>query len=61
MIKKEYNLQIQQHNIHYINIIQMKDIIISWKVSKKEKSSKDIMVIIMLAEIALALILRDLI
>lgn len=35
--KKEYNLQIWQHNVYYINIITMKNLIILEKVKKIEK------------------------
>ena len=34
--KKEYNLQIWQYNVRYINILVIKDMIISEKAKKKE-------------------------
>ncbi len=37
--KKEYDLQIWQHNVRYTNIIVMKDMIISEKVRKEEMLS----------------------
>lgn len=41
--KKEYDLQIRQHNVHHTNIVAMKDVIILEKSRKKEKLSEDIM------------------
>ncbi len=41
MNKKEYNLQIRQHNIRHTNIIAMKDVIISEKARKEEMLSSD--------------------
>lgn len=41
--KKEYESQIRQYNVHYINIILMKDIIISEKVRVERKSYQKVL------------------
>lgn len=41
--KKKYNLQIWQYNVHHINIIVMKNIIILKKAREKEKLSISIL------------------
>ena len=41
-IKKEYTLQIRQHNISHTNIIVIKDVIISKKARKEEIVSEGI-------------------
>lgn len=50
--KKEYNLQIWQHNIYYINITALKDIIIFEKAREKKKLLKDIAIITAPAKVA---------
>ena len=40
--KKEYDLQIRQHNVCHTNIIAIKDVIIKEKGRKKEGLSEDI-------------------
>lgn len=49
--KKEYKLQICQHNVWYTNIIAMKDIVILGKAGKKEELLEDIADIISLTKI----------
>lgn len=61
IIKKEYNSQIWSYNICYTNIIAIKDLIILNKIRKKEKLSVSITDTIMLAEIAWALRLYNLV
>ncbi len=50
--KKEYNLQIRQHNICHTNIIAMKDIIISKKAREDKMLSESIADTIAPAEVA---------
>ena len=50
--KKEYKLQIWQHNVQNTNIIAIKDMIITEKARKKEKLFKSIADIIAPAELA---------
>ena len=57
--KKEYDLQIWQHNIRHTNIIAMKDVIIEEKAREKKRLSKNIANTIALAEVARALNLVD--
>ncbi len=52
MNKKEYDLQIWQYNMHYINIIVMKDVIILKKTKEKIKLSESITDITMSVEMA---------
>lgn len=52
MKKKEYDLQIWQHNVCYTNIIAMKDVIITKKAKKKIRLSKGIADITTAAELA---------
>ena len=40
--KKEYDLQIRQHNVRHTNIIAMKDVIIQEKTREKERLSESI-------------------
>lgn len=50
--KKEYKLQIWQHNMYYTNIIVIKDVIILEKVKKKEKlleNTKDTTILVKIA------------
>lgn len=53
--KKEYNLQIWQHNLYYQNIIAIKDMFILKKTREKKKLSEDIADIIVLGKLAWAL------
>lgn len=50
--KKEYKLQIWQNNISYINMIEMKDIIILENTREKKKLLKDLINTTTLAKIA---------
>ena len=50
--QKKYNWQIRQNNIHYINKITIKDVIILKKTKKKEKPSIDILDTIALTKMA---------
>ena len=52
--KKEYNSQIQQHNVYHANIIAIKDVIIEEKARKKEGLSEGIVNTTMPAEVARA-------
>lgn len=58
--EKELKSQIWQHNVQHINIVAMKDIIISGKVRGKKKLFKDLADKIALAEVVQASILVDL-
>ena len=52
MNKKEYKSQIRQHNMRHINIIAMKDVIISEKAREEKMLSEGIVDMTALAEIA---------
>ena len=58
--KKEYDLQIWQHNVRHTNIITMKDVIIKEKAMKKERLLESITDTTAPAEVAQALSLIDL-
>ena len=55
MNKKEYHLQIWQHNVYHTNIIAMKDVISEEKAKKKEGQSEGIANTTAPAEVAEAL------